>query len=340
MGAISLASMFKTCIECVEYVEAGKDMSRDLETTFALLDLQKCRFLLFGDKSGILEPTSSTKRIGYLDDEKYQPFIQNALNNIFLMFQDSKTLEDRYGMRDRGDSGKSAEEDPGIKPIRRRGTDFKRNINHRVKERYSALVQSLAEKAKVEKIDVGDLEGYAAGIAQKQKAASFLAKARWAVHDKGKFRDLVDVLAKMIDSLLIFISVEREVEDSILDDIRAIRDPDRLGLILVACIRAHPAISQAAGDVIEIVSKPGVSEEVVEEEIMSKAVVRAEEYWGEDTDVQSVVARVAQPSVGSSQALVARPKGDDMAVVRGHGGFDPFLEWRGERRVFERHPLA
>lgn len=329
MGAISLASMFKTCIECVEYVEAGKDMSRDLETTFALLDLQKCRFLLFGDKSGILEAAPSSKRIAYLDDEKYQPFIKNALNSIFLMFQDSKTLEDRYGMRDRGDGGKCVEEEPGVKPIRRRGTDFKRNINHRVKERYSALVRSLADKARVNKIEVGDLESYAAGIAQKQKAASFLTKARWAVYDNGKFRDLVDVMAKMIDSLLIFISVEREVEDSILDDVRAMRDPDKLGVILIACLRAHPAISQAAGDVIEIVSKPGVSEEMVEDEIQSKAVVRAEEYWGEETDVQSMIARVAHLDGGVSRALAATPKEEDMALVK--RGFDPLLQWRGER---------
>lgn len=328
MGAISLASMFKTCIECVEYVEAGKDMSRDLETTFALLDLQKCRFLLFGDKSGILEPAPSLRRIAYLDDERYQPFIQNALNNIFLMFQDSKTLEDRYGMRNRGDGGKGDYGDPGVTPLRRRGTDFKRNINHRVKERYSALVQSLAEKARVDKIDVGDLESYAAGISQKQKAASFLAKARWAVHDKGKFRDLVDVLAKMIDSLLIFISVEREVEDSILEDVRAIRDPDRLGVILLACIRAHPAISQAAGDVIEIVSRPGVNEEEVEDEIQSKALVLAEEYWGDETDVQSVIARISRPDGGGSSALVMRTKEEDMALA--NGGFYPLFEWRGK----------
>ncbi|KAK3314257.1 prion-inhibition and propagation-domain-containing protein [Apodospora peruviana] len=320
MGAISMASLFKTCIECVEYVEAGKDMSRDLEATFALLDLQKCRFLLFGDKSGILEPTSSNKRVRYLDDEKYRPFIENALNNIFLMFRDSRTLEDRYGVRDHT-SPSSDNGDPKIVPLRRRGTDFKRNLNHRVGERYSALIKCLAEKAKAEKIEVGDVEAYAAKIAQDQKAATFLAKARWAVHDRSKFRDLVDVLAKMIDSLVIFISMERQIEDSILEEVRAIRNLDRLTVISVACNRAHPAIARAAGDVIEVVSTPDLSEEQMEEKISKQAVVLADEFWTDEGALAKAPAATSnalgRPSGGGSdeRALVRVPQEDTLVQV-------------------------
>jgi len=54
-GAVSLATLFQSCVDFFEYVEAGRDMDKDLTRTFVMISLEKSRFIILGDRLGICE---------------------------------------------------------------------------------------------------------------------------------------------------------------------------------------------------------------------------------------------------------------------------------------------
>ncbi|KAH7124958.1 hypothetical protein B0J13DRAFT_647001 [Dactylonectria estremocensis] len=208
IGAVSLASLFKTCLECVEYIEAGKDMSKDLCISFTLLDLQKCRLQLFGDKSGIFEPECN-------------PCGSN---------------------------------------------DFR--------EKYRTFIKSLSDRVTAENIT--DIEAYADSVTEKQKGTNFFIKTRWAVHDRSKFKEPVEVVTRLIDALTIFTGEEKSIKNEIIWEIRQMRDLVPLERIERACRRLDHALSTVASGVIEVISNAesrGLNEEELGIEIGRRAVV-------------------------------------------------------------------
>ena len=55
VGAVVLASLFSTCIECFDYLKSTQDFRRDYRLLLVKLDLEKTRLLIWGNAVGILE---------------------------------------------------------------------------------------------------------------------------------------------------------------------------------------------------------------------------------------------------------------------------------------------
>ncbi|KAI4264937.1 MAG: hypothetical protein L6R38_009753 [Xanthoria sp. 2 TBL-2021] len=98
IGAIALVSVFTTCVECFEYIDATKSCGRDLELLAIKFAIEKTRFLIWGDSVGLSsadDRTRSTK----LDSPLCRPIVEKTLNCIRLLFTDTHELTERYGLK-------------------------------------------------------------------------------------------------------------------------------------------------------------------------------------------------------------------------------------------------
>ncbi|KAL8929516.1 MAG: hypothetical protein Q9208_001185 [Pyrenodesmia sp. 3 TL-2023] len=98
IGAVALVSVFTTCVECLEYIDAAKSCGRDLELLAMKFAIEKTRFLIWGDSVGLSsvdDRTRSTK----LDSPLCRPIVEQTLNCIRLLFTDTHELTERYGLK-------------------------------------------------------------------------------------------------------------------------------------------------------------------------------------------------------------------------------------------------
>ncbi|ORY16619.1 prion-inhibition and propagation-domain-containing protein [Clohesyomyces aquaticus] len=56
VGAVALASLFSTYIECFNYFKAGQGLEEDFELLLVKLDVEKTRLLIWGYAVGVLKP--------------------------------------------------------------------------------------------------------------------------------------------------------------------------------------------------------------------------------------------------------------------------------------------
>jgi hypothetical protein len=55
IGAVALASLFSSCVECFDYIDAAHSFGLDYELLVTKLEVEKTRFLIWGDTVGLLQ---------------------------------------------------------------------------------------------------------------------------------------------------------------------------------------------------------------------------------------------------------------------------------------------
>ena len=94
IGAVALASLFSTCIECFDYYQSAVDAEKEIKTALVSLDLEKTRLLIWGDQVGICK-TSARDRSPYLD--KHENSITSTLEQLQRLLSDADEVRDTYG---------------------------------------------------------------------------------------------------------------------------------------------------------------------------------------------------------------------------------------------------
>jgi len=94
VGAISLAGMFTTCVQCFEMIESGTNYAEDLEIIYTGFEAQRVRLIIWGQTVGFERSP---------DHLWEQPVVQEAirrgLNCIELLFEDGEKLMSKYGLQ-------------------------------------------------------------------------------------------------------------------------------------------------------------------------------------------------------------------------------------------------
>jgi hypothetical protein len=97
IGAVALASLFTTCLDCLDMIDAGRNFSRDLEIALAKLEAQRAIFLVWGNTIGL----DNGGR--HFDEELLGPGIQMTMKRLLCcivsLFEDSKKFRKRYGLK-------------------------------------------------------------------------------------------------------------------------------------------------------------------------------------------------------------------------------------------------
>ena len=204
LGVIGLASLFTTCVECFDYVEVGRTYGRDYEVLLTKLEVEKTRFLIWGDTVGIIEPRDNVRGLT-VNNLHITSTIERILGSIQAIFTDSETVLSRYGL----------EPLPPASNQYRAITGLSSNLMDRCRDSYAKFLNR-------------------AGRFQRKTTAT--AKIRWAIRDRSKFMVMISDLKDLIDGLMAIMPSAQSEERRILrEQIDSISDIASLRLLQDAC---------------------------------------------------------------------------------------------------------
>ncbi|KAG8533583.1 uncharacterized protein KY384_001323 [Bacidia gigantensis] len=218
LGAIGLAGLFSSCLECLNLLETGKGYSRDLSLLCVKYKVEKTRLLIWGESAGIFQDQESYNNS--LDKVWIKSVVEEILQQLKLLLNDGSVLKSNYGLQKI-----TGANEQGLEVDRPRGLD----------DSFESRFQKLS-----------------LSLAQTQKRAGTVDKVRWAVKDKRKFTELVDHVRQLVDGLIeITPDLQPRQREKVQEDISVLKDPEDLRLIQEACSASHPDWSEAASDAAE-----------------------------------------------------------------------------------------
>jgi len=224
VSIVSLATLFKSCVECFDYFSNVKNSKRDFSHLLIRLDFEKTQLLVWGNSSGILQ-VEKAERHARLADPTICKLVEDALKAIQSLLSDANTLQQRYGVQSTARPVKKHLIDPN---------DISANSMNLFRTAWSRFCVRM----------VPDRSG-----------TSTIARTRWAIHDKAKFTELVETLSTLVANLHRVIPVPDEQYKVLESDLAAIMDISRLKLVETALqSSSNPkchALSRAASEIIE-----------------------------------------------------------------------------------------
>ncbi|KAI1336379.1 hypothetical protein F5Y15DRAFT_418922 [Xylariaceae sp. FL0016] len=195
LGAVTLLSTFKDCIDLFSCISAAKSIGHDFEVLNAQLDIEKTLFLQWAERVRLLEPNNHDPRLG-------NPAINNAVSRILttiqLVLSQSTDLQQRYGM------------ERVVTP--------------------TAVMPGMSGPRMGRFLR--DFENLALRIDMRQREISLKKRLCWVAKDKEKFESLIGRLSIFVGKLNAVIPPDAGLtEDSIRRDIRELQDLGQVQLL-------------------------------------------------------------------------------------------------------------
>ena len=226
-SGITLAAMFKTCLDVIDLIQTVHHQELDLKKLVLKLSIEKCRLYAWGEAMGLTEPprTSAPRALDSHPDH-VQALVRDTLDMIAQLFIDTCKLEDRYGCRP-------------IQPTTP-----------------TLLLTTGDHFGPVENL-TASFSRFKVGGWSPEKVAQLKSRTRWVVHDRKRFTTLLAELKAFIDGLqditLPFLSKTHQ-ENTIRCNLQHIDDVETLDLVAEVCEIDHPNISDAASERSTIMS--------------------------------------------------------------------------------------
>ena len=226
LGAAGLLGLFSSCVECFELVESGLSYAKDHALLSIKYDVEKTRLLIWGHAAGLFRTEGPYRNS--LDKKWINDVVEKILLQIKVLFGDTADLMSKYGLEPIEDD--ILIEDGGRKMATKN------------------LFKSFSQH----------LEVFQEKVNRQQKQESIVRKARWAIRDRKKFKELVDNIRELIDGLRdVTPDVQQKESIMVKEDMSVIDDPEDLRLINVACSNSNPEWSDVATVCIKASSNLG-----------------------------------------------------------------------------------
>ncbi|KAM0809736.1 putative Prion-inhibition and propagation HeLo domain-containing protein [Seiridium cardinale] len=175
-GVNGLAGLYSACIECFDAVQQGRHLGQDYGILEAMLNNQGLRLLAWGNACGLLD--ISVDELRRMTNEGVCASIENTLRHIFLLFENGKQVQGKYGLRKCPD---------GVKPYDLQGDATVPVILRPAKpatSTYDRMIQTAREDARAVR-----------------RGNGLTGLAKWAIEDRTKFKDLVQNIKDLIEDL-------------------------------------------------------------------------------------------------------------------------------------------
>ena len=170
VGAVSLASLFSACIECMDYVSRARNYGKDFKNVMTKFDMLEARLKAWGRLLCVNKPGNELQALRNQWREEKE-IVGKALNRIKDIFDDRQELEKKYGLHEEEDEGDNVIKEESlsnaIDPLSLRNVDVERHPSSK----------------------------------SRQQGIPFWKKTTWAVHDSKKFDALVNDLDFYIRNL-------------------------------------------------------------------------------------------------------------------------------------------
>ncbi|KAH8659325.1 prion-inhibition and propagation-domain-containing protein [Tricladium varicosporioides] len=219
-SALTIAALFKSCINAFDLVQAAKCQEADYNRLLVKFNIEKCRLLTWGQMMRLTGP-SQHDAPRPLDNFQFRHLVIETLQMLHRLFSDSNRIQMRYGCQEVSTS----EPDNGAE------------IDVLGPLTYPFL-------------------HFGKGL-YKKKELGLSQKGRWVIRDRKKFADLITQIKEMVDGLQEItktIAPIRVQESVMTDRITTIIDVDTLHLVSEACETDHPKLSQIASLLSEALS--------------------------------------------------------------------------------------
>jgi hypothetical protein len=207
IGAVSLVTLFKTCLELFETFENGKNLGKDYEILSTKVGIERVRLALWGDSVGLTELAPDQKK-GSGQDDRGDPrlvdprmvrAVSDILNCMRRLFEDSGSLTRRYGLQ--------ASTTTGVITVSS-GENAVATTFHKTYVRLHASASRI------------------------QRGSTLVAAARWAIKDKKRFERFVEDLRSFNDSLaLLFPDIDAHARQAMADEIKESTDLNGLQIV-------------------------------------------------------------------------------------------------------------
>ncbi|KAJ5613406.1 hypothetical protein N7510_006600 [Penicillium lagena] len=236
LGATSLVTLFKTCLDLYNAIECGRNLGTDYRILVTKVGVERVRLTLWGSLVGLYdlqkdEDSQGDRFAEYFDvldsrlvDPRIASAVADILNCMRRLFEDSGSLVKKYGLQE------MASDHLAILTI-------ENPVKMTFKKTYSRL-QASASRI--------------------QKKPPLVAAARWAIKDKKQFERFVNDLRDFNDSLtLLFPDVEENTRTAMITEIKESTDLDSLQLLenAVSDLIGGEELVEAASSRITEISK-------------------------------------------------------------------------------------
>lgn len=217
-SAVTLATLFSSCVECFAYFKAAQNCAADVETLLVQLDCEKARLLVWGNNVGILQFDPQSRSL-ILDDSSQASLIRRCIEQIIKLLTDAQHLQSDYGTQTAND----AEAQHSLTLV----SSNSMSIFQAAKRRFFVRLRS------------------------PNSIPSWTKRLKWAIRDAAKFRTLVLKLRDFVDYLVQLVPVQQEtITETIEDDIASIVDIGSLRITERACEIDYPSWSERAKEAI------------------------------------------------------------------------------------------
>lgn len=163
-GAMSIAAIFTSCVDCFERIQFGRHFGRDFQTKQLMLNCVRLRLTRWGESVQIYDDVPK------LGSQHASPaniqFVKDALLQILVLFADSESISKKYKLTAKPGEDLSAYSTGDMDP------------------------QMMVLHNKTEALAI-----------QRQKKGRFLKRAGWALYHRSALTDLLDQIVPLIDNM-------------------------------------------------------------------------------------------------------------------------------------------
>jgi hypothetical protein len=170
-----IPSIFKSCMECFEYIHLGRNFGKDYGFCMAKLEAAELQLTRWAEPMGLMDDEAAVFKNGSWKEEDMKK-VERWLGAILGAFENAKKASDKYklGFEDEGDEQQE---------------DFTLPSHQEAMDTESIPMKRLVES--VRSINK-----------RRQKKISLGVKIGWALHRKSDFESMIDEICRRVDNLV------------------------------------------------------------------------------------------------------------------------------------------
>lgn len=227
-SALTLAGLFKVCVESFDVVHTLQTQGADLQKLSLKLRIEKCRLYTWGQTMGLTADTTTKQRP--IDLCAYSDLVYETMTLILAIFDDSEKMQSRYGCASVNAS--------------QLGLDGSKSVIQQL----SASFNNFSVKS----------------IPSDRAKPSLRKKTHWVVHDRKKFEKLIYDAKAYIDSLQeitknLHSHTIQHQQEIMTSGIRRINDTRALEWLSEVCEVDYPELSDAATSKAETITQLSIA---------------------------------------------------------------------------------
>ena len=225
VGVVALAGLFNNAVDCFEYVQLGKSLGKDFQTSTLKLDVARLRLSRWGEALGLSGDVTDVSSLGTtrLSAEDV-PKAESLLGQILALFADAEEMSGKYKSR-------AAAGDASLAVLD-------------VQAEMDTLHRSLHEKMRGLSI-------------RRQNKTPLRQKAKWALYEKKQYDRLVADVIELVNALVeMFPALRPEQQELCKAEVSDINGKDELP-VLGTIVASQDHDLYAA--ILEAMKKSGVS---------------------------------------------------------------------------------